>query len=254
MNRKRRPQKKGSPKWMVTYSDMITLILVFFILLFSMSQIDMQKFDMITDSFQDRAILDFLSSTTPVEGPPANTSLSDDVDDVEDEMDVDGMMDYLEAWEKKEDALANLMDDVQQFLEEEDLTDDITATRTEEGVVLVLQDSILFRPAEATVLESGQLFLNEVGILLEEIPNHVRIEGHTDTRPIANYRYPSNWELSGARASSVIRYLLNNFELDEQRFSLIGHGEVNPIAKNDTEENMAKNRRVEIIILEVELE
>lgn len=256
MSRRRRTQKSGAPKWMVTYSDMITLILVFFILLFSMSQIDMQKFEMITESFQDRAMLDFLPSTSPIEGPPSNTSVFNNVDESEDktDVDVDGMLDYLDAWEKKEDALASLMDDVELFLKEEDLTDAVSANRTEEGVVLVLQDSILFQPGEATVLASGQLILNEVGTLLEGMPNHVRIEGHTDTRPIENFRYPSNWELSGARASSVIRYLLDHFELDEQRFSLIGHGEVNPIAKNDTEENMAKNRRVEIIILEVEIE
>lgn len=155
---------------------------------------------------------------------------------------------------KKEDALARLMEDVDIFLEEEGLTGAVTANRTEEGVVLVLQDSILFDPGEAEVLEQGQLFLDEIGGLLEGMPNNVRIEGHTDTRPIANYRYPSNWELSGARASSVIRYLIDEFDIDDGRFSLIGYGEVKPVAKNDTDKNRAKNRRVEIIILDQDAE
>src|SRR5690625_2951968 len=253
MNRRRRKKQGGAPKWMVTYSDMITLVLVFFILLFSMSQIDMKKFEMITESFQDRAILDFLPSNVPGD-ELAPTNGNEDDAGADDGLDASGVLRHLEALEQKEDELSKLIEDVEVFLESEGLTDEITANRTEEGVVLVLQDSVLFQPGKADVLESGELFLSEVGTLLEEIPNSVRVEGHTDTRPISNYRYPSNWELSGARASSVIRYLLNNFELDEERFSLIGHGEVNPIAKNDTEENMAKNRRVEIIILEVELE
>jgi len=258
MKRRRRPKKSGAPKWMVTYSDMITLVLVFFILLFSMSQIDMHKFESITESFQSRAILDFLSSSSVTESPDSldegSTNLPDSEADDAPDLNESHLAEYLEEWEKKEDALARLMDNIEVFLEEEGLTDDVTANRTEEGVVLVLQDNILFEPADADVLEQGQLFLDEIGGLLEEMPNHVRIEGHTDTRPISNYRYPSNWELSGARASSVIRYLLDEFDLDVERFSLIGYGEVKPVANNDTPENMAKNRRVEIIILDAELD
>lgn len=257
MRRRKRKEQKGAPKWMVTYSDMITLILVFFILLFSMSQIDTLKFEQITDSFKDRAILDFLPSTMDTDSLSSMNgdivdSLGKEADDAPDLN--DNHIEYLEEWERKEDALAKLMDDVVVFLEKEGLTDDISANRTEEGVVLVLQDNILFEPGEAVVLESGQSFLNEIGGLLEGMSNSVRIEGHTDTKPIANYRYPSNWELSGARASSVIRYLLDEFELEETRFSLIGYGEVKPVAENDTPENMAKNRRVEIIILDVQAE
>lgn len=265
MKRKRRPKNTGAPKWMVTYSDMITLVLVFFILLFSMSQIDTMKFEQVTESFKDRGILDFLPSaididdtgTTNDDGDGEDAGDDDESDDEgedEEDFDASGLHDYLEEWEKKEDALARLMEDVDIFLEEEGLTGAVTANRTEEGVVLVLQDSILFDPGEAEVLEQGQLFLDEIGGLLEGMPNNVRIEGHTDTRPIANYRYPSNWELSGARASSVIRYLIDEFDIDDGRFSLIGYGEVKPVAKNDTDKNRAKNRRVEIIILDQDAE
>ena len=146
------------------------------------------------------------------------------------------------------------MNDIEEYLEEEGLTEDVTANRTEEGVALVLQETILYDRGEADLLEPGQDFLDEIGDLLESVPNHVRIEGHTDTRPMSSYRYPSNWELSGARASSVIRYLLDEFDMDESRFSLIGYGEMRPVAKNNNEKNMAKNRRVEIIILDTDTE
>lgn len=259
--RKKRPENKGAPKWLVTYSDMVTLVLVFFILLFSMSQIDITKFESITRSFQSRAVLDFLPSAVPSEDITADdvegqggddlgtTDAGDDGEDDED-IDLDGVLDQLEEWEKKADALARLMENVEQFLASEGLGDVISANRTEEGVHLVLQDSILFDSGEAIILESGIPFLDEVGHLLKGISNTVRVEGHTDSRPIATYRYPSNWELSGARAGGVVRHFIEEQELNPERFLIAGYGDTRPVAKNDTPENMSKNRRVEIVILD----
>lgn len=249
--KRRRPRKKqnsGAPKWMVTYSDMVTLILVFFILLFSMSQIDLVKFEAISESFRNRMILDFFPSAVPMDNPSENSSHQesgknsnefDTPTDFPHQNDID-----------KDDSLGALMDDVEKFLDEEQLNSVITANRTERGVVLVLQESILFDPGQAVILESGEPFLTKIGKLLTEIPNHVKVEGHTDSTPMASYRYPSNWELSGARASSVIRFLVNEYQFDMSRFSLTGFGETRPVAPNDSRENMTKNRRVEIVILD----
>lgn len=257
----KRPEKKGAPRWLVTYSDMIQLILVFFILLFAMSQIDMVKFESITRSFQSRAILDFLPSIVPsedisssdlgVDGDDFDLGLDGDLGDDRD-VDYEGIKDQLEEWEKKADALARLMENVESFLESEDLGDVISATRTEEGVILVLQDSILFESGQAEILDSGVPFLDEVGRLLKGINNTVRVEGHTDSRPINTYRYPSNWELSGARAGVVVRYFIEEHGLDEDRFLIAGYADTRPVADNTTPENMSKNRRVEIVILDSE--
>jgi|SRR5690625_3437760 len=269
MKRRRRNQnRKGAPKWMVTYSDMVTLVLVFFILLFSMSQIDLVKFESITKSFQSRGVLDFLPSAVPSEDIPGGDGIGDGFgseDDEEDEdtgedeeqevdVDVDGLIDQLEEWEKKADALARLMENVETFLETEELGDVISAKRTEEGVILVLQDSILFDSAEAQILEAGQPFLDEVGELLKGITNNIRVEGHTDNRPISTFRYPSNWELSGARAGSVVRYFIEEHDIDEARFLIAGHGDTRPVVKNETPEDWNKNRRVEIVILDTDHE
>lgn len=255
---KRRPRKKkqtGSPRWMVTYSDMVTLILVFFILLFSMSQIDQMKFDSITESFQSRNILDFLPSSIPSEGPPGSNGRGAANDDKNDEdesydtgEDLGDLKNQFEKWEEKADELAALMADVEMFLEKEGLEDEVSATRTEEGVTLVLQDSILFDSGEASLLESGKPFLNEVAGLLADIPNKVRIEGHTDNRPISTYRYPSNWELSGARAGRVVRHFSEEADLNPNRFLIAGYGDTQPTDGNS--DNMAANRRVEIVILD----
>ncbi len=263
---KRRPRRQnnnGAPKWMVTYSDMVTLVLVFFILLFSMSQIDVGKFQNITESFQSRAILDFLPSSIPSENISGGDGIDMGLDSEEDEkdgageeeVDMDGLIDQLEEWEKKADALAKLMDKIDSFLVDEDLGDVISATRTEEGVILVLQDSILFDSAEAQILETGQPFLDEVGNLLKGIPNNVRVEGHTDNRPISTYRYPSNWELSGARAGSVVRYFIEEHEIDESRFIVAGYGDTQPVVENNKgPEAWSQNRRVEIVILDTNYE
>ncbi|WP_106496880.1 flagellar motor protein MotS [Lentibacillus sp. Marseille-P4043] len=258
---KRRQIKKsknnGAPKWMVTYSDMVTLILVFFILLFSMSQVDSAKFDAISESFRNRMIFDFYPSPVPMDNPTENTSDQEsgkNSNEFENPTQLENKNDRDDEGSQKEDSLSNLMKDVEEYLDKNKLNNVISASRTERGVVLVLQERILFDSGEAAILDSGKPFLNKIGTLLKRIPNHVKVEGHTDSRPISNFRYPSNWELSGARASSVIRYLIKQNNFDESRFSFVGYGDTKPIVPNDSEKNWSKNRRVEIVILENDAE
>lgn len=264
---KRRPirkrRDKGGANWLTTYADMVTLVLVFFIFLFSMSQVDHAKFQAVTESFQGRHVLDFLPSIVPGGEPAGQTDGQpnggiDDSDDSGGSIDIDDDVDVnseiLQRKLQEEQALNELVESIEGYLDEHDLNDAVTATRTERGVLLVLQDSIFFDTGEAVILDEGKPFLNEIGRLFSQIPNDIKVEGHTDSRPINTYRYPSNWELSGARASSVVRYLLEEFDLDESRFSIAGYGDTRPVAPNDTEENMSLNRRVEITILNTDFE
>lgn len=226
-------KNNGAPKWLVTYSDMITLVLVFFILLFSMSQIDLEKFKTITKSFNGRMVLDHDASAVPLDNK--GTDSANDNDD--------------EAGEAQLESLDDLLEEVESYLDENGLNDVITANRTERGVVLILQERILFETGQADILSSGKPFLNKIGSLLQKMDNHVEVQGHTDSRPIKNFRYPSNWELSGARASSVIRYLIAQENFKPSRFKAVGYADTRPVAANDMEDNWRKNRRVEIIIL-----
>lgn len=252
----KRKGKSGAPAWMVTYSDMVTLILVFFILLFSMSQIDLVKFDAISESFRNRMIFDFYPSPVEMENPTEHSSVEEsgkNSNEFENPSQLKNINDKDEEEEKdqdQEDELSNLMDEVEEYLDKNDLNNVISATRTDIGVVLVLQESILFDTGEAEILKEGKPFLNKVGELFAKLPNQVKVEGHTDSRPISTSVYPSNWELSGSRASSVIRYLIDENDFDESRFSAVGYGETKPIAKNNSPRNWRKNRRVEIVILE----
>ncbi|WP_079530542.1 flagellar motor protein MotS [Halobacillus hunanensis] len=229
--RRKKTEQKGSPKWMTTYADMITLILVFFILLFSMSQVNLVKFDAIAQSFQNRMILEFYPSPVEDDHPK-------DLTDPEHTAD-------------QSSSLDELLKEVNQYLESHQLKDTISASRTDEGIVLVLQEQLLFSSGEAAILESGKPFLNKMGTLLAAIPNDVKVEGHTDNRPISTFKYPSNWELSGARAGSVIRYLLSNTEdIKQSRFTAAAYADTRPMVPNNSVENWSKNRRVEIVILD----
>ncbi|GGJ50500.1 hypothetical protein GCM10007111_10970 [Virgibacillus kapii] len=228
---------------MVTYSDMVTLILVFFILLFSMSQIDLEKFEAISKSFRNDMIFDSYSSLVPLEHPSRNQ----ETETLTKEIALPSMDDL-----EEKSSLDRLMQEVNTYLNDNNLNEVIAANRTDQGVELILQERILFASGEAEILDEGKPFLDKIGSLLLELPNHIYVEGHTDNRPIANYRYPSNWELSGARASSVIRYLLQENNLDSNRFSSVGYADTQPIVPNDSADNWSKNRRVEIVILELE--
>ncbi|MCM3714999.1 flagellar motor protein MotS [Halalkalibacter oceani] len=238
--RRRRQVDKGAPKWMVTFSDMMTLILVFFILLFSMSVVDAQKFRAIAESFQQRQIFEFLPSAIEFDNT-AEEREGDRQDPFEDGQ-------FGESGSETEVNMDALLAEVQNFLEENELTEGISATRDDRGVVLVLQERTLFETAEAEILPEALPFLEKVGTLLEAIPNMVRVEGHTDSRPISTFRYPSNWELSGARASSVIRHLINTYDLDPKRFVATGYGDTRPVVPNTSVENLQTNRRVVIVI------
>ncbi|PAQ16566.1 flagellar motor protein MotS [Bacillaceae bacterium SAOS 7] len=229
ITRRRPPKKsKGAPKWMVTFADLVTLVLVFFILLFSMSQIDIVKFKAIAQSFRQQAAFENQPSIVPGEYPAEEMKK--------------------EQGQKEKESLDKLAKEVQQYLKDNGLEDVATATRTERGVVLVLQEKILFNTADAVVLEEAHSFLNQIGKMLESKPNIIKVEGHTDNRPIKNTYYPSNWELSSARASSVIRFLSANHKIDAKRFIAVGYGDTRPLVPNTSSENMQKNRRVEIII------
>jgi chemotaxis protein MotB len=219
---------------MVTFSDLMTLILVFFILLFSMSVVDGQKFRAIAESFSQKQIFEYMPSAIEFENP------------VEVRLDERNESDYAE---KNVDVnMDELLKEVTEFLENHELTEQISATRDERGVVLVLQERALFESAEAELLPNAKPFLSKVGTLLEAIPNIVKVEGHTDSRPISTFRYPSNWELSGARASRVIRFLIDTHNLEPSRFIATGYGDTRPVVPNTTAENLQINRRVVIVI------
>ncbi|WP_263785541.1 OmpA/MotB family protein [Salinibacter grassmerensis] len=213
-----------APFWMTTYGDIMTLLVTFFVLLISMSEIRMKKFRDAISNFQRQPGM-FSGSKSVV---PADYSSG--------------------SSQSRARKRAEQYEEFLKRIEERGLGDKIQADLKKEGIHVVIADSLMFRTGQARLLEPSQTVLRELANLLSRDVGSVVVEGHTDNRPIETRRFPSNWELSTARAASSVRFLQNTApEYDSSRFKAVGHASTDPRASNKTDEGRARNRRVEIM-------
>ena len=146
-----------------------------------------------------------------------------------------------------------IRDEIKSGMKNLDLGDDISILVTNREIIITIKENVTFRPGEADILSSFEPVLDNIAEIIYKYPYfHVEIIGHTDNVPINTFRYPSNWELSVARATSVLKYFINNHYIDSSRLSIKGDADQNPIAPNDTPANRAQNRRVEIRLKRVD--
>jgi chemotaxis protein MotB len=145
--------------------------------------------------------------------------------------------------------LSMLKQEVETRVAEDSLQDRIETLQDERGLVIRVMESAAFDPGSADLKPQIYPVLSVLSHELASLPNHVRVEGHTDNTPIATPRYPSNWELSTARSTGVVRYLVEQLKVDPRRVSALGYAEYRPIADNDTPAGRSRNRRVDIIVL-----
>lgn len=219
----------NSGAWLTTYSDLVTLLLAFFVLLFSFSEIDAEKFRNIMSSFHGGSGV--FEGEKSLELLPDKPVVTIDLDD-----DLEKLKEYLEDYA---DSLG--------------LGDRINVEIEERGIIIRFMDNIFFDSGSATIKEDSFQILESVAEILnreEFIDRQIKVEGHTDTdRIIRPINFPTNWELSSARATNVLRYLVEKADIGGERVSSSGYSYYRNIAPNDTEENKAKNRRVDVIIL-----
>ena len=144
-------------------------------------------------------------------------------------------------------------DEIKSGMDDLDLGDDVSILGTNREIIITIKENVTFRPGEADMLGSFGPVLDNLAEIIHKYPYyHAEIIGHTDNVPISTSRYPSNWELSVARATSVLKYLINNRSIDSSRLSIKGNADQEPIAPNDTPSNRAQNRRVEIRLKRIE--
>ncbi len=220
----------GDLRWLLTYADMITLLMAFFIMMYSMSVISVEKFDQAAASLRSEF-------GTPGRHRPGGGS---------------GLLPHpgRSAGVQLEEPLQSVKDELEEYIEENDLQSLIQTTEEVRGLVITLvSDNLLFPVGEATLRAPALSIVNEIAGLLQDIPNLIVIEGHTCSLAIKTSRYPSNWELSAARACAVTRYLVEQWGIDEVRLAATGYAASRPVESNDREEGRAKNRRVEIVLL-----
>lgn len=241
MTRRRNKREKksgGSAPWITTFSDIMSLLLTFFILLYSMSNLDAQKFQEMTKSLQ--GVLSGLGYTEILEGQDSTMELP-----TEGEISAD---DILETSSLK-DEIKEVYEKVINYVEAEGLDADVTVNYNKRGIFVDIKEAILFDSASPNIKASGLEVLKKIEGILKEFENEIVIEGHTDDVPMQSPLYPSNWELSTARSVSVARYLSETGNIPPNRLSAVGYGEYKPIVPNTSEENRAINRRVNILII-----
>lgn len=141
------------------------------------------------------------------------------------------------------------MGKVQYYVETSELEGKVQAWLDERGLMIRFLDTTLFDLGKADLKPAARVILDNVAEILITLPNRIRVEGHTDNIPINTYLFPSNWELSTARATTVVRYFLEQYGFPPTQFSAAGYGEWHPVVPNDSMENRAQNRRVDIVIL-----
>lgn len=250
MSRKRKQQDTGgggggAPGWMTTFSDMMTLLLTFFILLYSISSVDAVKFKNISASLQsvlmgekNSSILeeDGTVQDIPLDEPKFEESEAPDEVVPEEQLRVD--KETLDMYEK-----------VEQYVTEKGLLADVTVSLNENGVFVNIKEAILFEPGKASLIAGGQELLDSLEDLFLQFENKIVVEGHTDDVPMSSAMYPSNWELSSGRAIQVVRYLSEVKSIPNSRLSAVAYGEYRPMVPNDSAENRALNRRVNLLII-----
>ena len=258
-------------RWLLTYADMITLLVAFFIMLYAMSVMNVTKFHQLAVSVRSGfggvkpnspSILlgngddSRMISLTPSPSPDAPDQEAI-IPNLRKEAGPGGGSSPDTSQDKKnkklsaEDiALAKMLAAIQAAIVQNHLTGNIQVRSDERGIVItVLTDQFLFDKGQADLRPQFLWVLDVVAKQMQLVPNAVRVEGHTDDLPIHTARFPSNWELSTARATNVLRYFIEHDKISARRLSAAGYADTRPIMPNDNEPDRARNRRVDIVIL-----
>ncbi|MBI3970341.1 MAG: OmpA family protein [Chloroflexi bacterium] len=224
------PEKENSERWLLTYADMITLLLALFVVLYASSTITADKFAEVADSLQ-RAFHGPVNRSSeprpalPIANRPNSfaglTSLG-----------------------------TTIGPELVAYAEQQELGDQVTVTATQDSVIISLAGSLIFGSGSAGLRPEGQQFLEVIATTLRDLPDHnpIRVEGHTDPTPTGSTRFPTNWDLSTARAAAAARALAEH-GIAAERLIVAGYADTQPIADNTTPEGRTRNRRVDLRIM-----
>jgi len=239
--------------WMVTFSDMVTLLLTFFVLLLSMCSLEAGKLKQVQKLtleamgvlFEgEKSELGFKTILTGDEsvlfkGERAEVGLRTVIPTEE------IIKEAVSVTEHVSERYARL----KMKLVREQLLGTVEFEETEKGFDILLKDALLFNPGEAEINPEGTLVLSKIGEVIKDIEVDIVVEGHTDSVPISTERFPSNWELSTTRAVNAVKYLAEEVGVNPVKLSAVGYADTKPKVSNNTPENQAKNRRVEIVLV-----
>jgi chemotaxis protein MotB len=264
MSRKRahEEEKENGERWLLTYADLITLLMIFFVVLYSMSKVDAQRFAAVAESLNKAlgggtpAKIELSSSpvgpslfttgtpssktTAPGKGTdPNNTAYTDPA------ASANAGQGNGDTEKMSIDAIKAKLD---KFAGDNGIKATLVTTIEERGLVVSIQETLLFESGSADITTRARDILEKISTVLASAPNQIKVEGHTDNLPINTAKFPSNWELSVIRSTNVV-HILQHDGITPNRLSAAGYGEFRPISSNDTDAGRGKNRRIDLIIL-----
>ena len=246
--KKKAEEHENLERWLVSYADFITLLFATFVVLYALSQVDIGEYIKLEEAmkaaFSPQSMMESMASlleSTQSESPVDSSSADSVVSPL--------MLEYMSAaYEQKSyEEIDQEIKDASKKGELEGVKSEIT----DKGLLISFSDDLIFNPASATLTPKAMSTLNKVGTMIVEkfVLHYIRVEGHTDNQPIMSFIFPSNWELSSARSSAIIRYLIGQFKFMPGLFTAVGYGDTRPIADNKSNDGRKKNRRVDILIL-----
>ena len=244
-------KKKQEPhinleRWMVSYADFVTLLFATFVVLYALSQVDIKAFTSLENSIKQAfSAPSLMQGSQGVLNDGNNIMENDSADSMVEPL----MMEYV-SQKYEDDSYEKIQQDVKKMTQSGEI-DGVETIETDQGLIVRFNDDYLFPSGSAKILPSAKSKLDKIGAVIAKrfMLHNMRIEGHTDNQPIVSSQYPSNWELSSARASAIVRYMISRFSFMPSLFTAVGYADTRPLKANDSASGRAKNRRVEILIL-----
>ncbi len=244
-------EEESQDRWLVSYADFITLLFAFFVVMYSIAQLNNSKYDSLVEALEDAFTSQKQQPITAEQPIPAEDSVT-----VVQPIKLDNPTDEEKRKRQRlsdeilheRRILAKASENLHAVLEPYINNDLVSVKRNDFWLELEMKSDLLFLSGEAELSKKALPVLRKIAEVLGRMPNMINVEGHTDNIPIDTVEFPSNWDLSAARATSVVRELIKD-HINPKRLAVVGYGEFHPVADNSTEEGRFKNRRVLLVVM-----
>jgi chemotaxis protein MotB len=274
VRRRRQEIQVNHERWLISYADFITLLFAFFVVMYSISQVNDSKYRVLSETFVEafnlpkdtQAKPDPVQQLSPSNDPiapldlgktaavdPLSNGLPAVISNPQSSALSSGQEDVQSTGLQTSDELTQISDLVSEKFEQLIKDEMIQVSSNELWLQIALKDSILFESGNTEPSNQALIIFNEIAAILTAYNNPVQVEGFTDNVPIKSIKYPTNWELSTARASAIVKVLASE-GIAPERLAAVGYGEYQPVASNDTEQGRAQNRRVAIMVAKRKME
>ncbi|ABL01063.1 OmpA family protein [Pelobacter propionicus] len=252
MARKKEPEKHvNHERWLVSYADFITLLFAVFVTLYAMSQSDKKKTEEVMQSIQQSFGMVQAGAPSPKMNilPSSQMSITPSIKPEVSVMPGSRGARGMVKTRATEKDFRQIKSSIEAYLVKQGAQSKVNLTITRRGLIVSLKEAGFFDSGQAQIKPTAYELINTIAEVMTQYSNPLRLEGHTDNVPINTSQFPSNWELSTARAVNGLKYLIRNFGVDPDKISVAGYAEFRPMADNATPEGRAKNRRVDLVML-----